>query len=144
MRYLWLAIFAVLFGGSLSLAQNDYMQQTKTPSILQKLELERTDNGYKTWGTFMLVDGKEVKLPVSSEFYETIKIGTKVTVPVRGLDIDPSMYQLLIKGFIPVLMMMVSLVFCITFFALSIGQFYIDVKMYLTNKRKRDESSTND
>ena len=137
MRYLWLAIFVVLYYGSESLAKNDYMRPTDTPTILQKLDLERTENGYKTWGTFILMDGNEVTLPVTSEFYETVKIGTKVEVPVRGMDINPNWNDLIIKGFIPVLMMGVSLLFSVAFFFLSLSQAVTDIKLYHKNKEKR-------
>lgn len=137
MRYLWLFMFVVLFYGSESLVKNDYMRPTETPTILQKLDLERTENGYKTWGTFMLVDGNEVTLPVSSEFYETVKIGAKVKVPVRGMDLNPNWYDLITKGFLPVLMMVVSLLFSVAFFFLSLSQAITDIKLYRQNKEKR-------
>ncbi len=137
MRYYCLfLLFVVLFFGSLECIKNDYMTAKSTPVILEELKMEPNALGYNTYAVFMLADGKEFTKSVTPEFYESTRVGTKVIIPVRGLDFNPNVYDIVNYMIFPVLFFMVSLVGFWLLFWLSVEQLCKDVKQYKNAKRK--------
>ena len=137
MRYVLFAIAIILFFVSKDYIQNDYIMPKEHPTVLEKLGLDTYKDKYIPYGVFMLVDGREVKLPVTTEFYETITVGTKVTVPVRQMTIKSTIREDVLFIFMPVITFTVVIIANMALFILSLERFFEDIKQYRECRRKR-------
>ena len=137
MRYVLFAIGIILLLASKDYVQNDYVMYKQHPTVLEKLVLDDEKDKYVPHGVFMLVDGTEVKLPVTTEFYEKIKVGTKVTVPIRQMQIKGTIREDVLYLFMPIIAFTVAVVANMALFLLSIDQLIKDIKLYRKNRKRR-------
>lgn len=144
MRYVLFAIALILFFVSKDYVQNDYMMPKEHPTVLEKLVLDDENDKYVPYGIFMLVDGTEVKLPVTTQFFEKIKVGTKVTVPIRQMNIKSTTRQDILYIFLPVIVFTIVIVANIALFLMSLDRLFKDINQFRTCRRKRNESRNND
>lgn len=144
MRYVLFAIAIILFFVSKDYIQNDYVMLKEHPTVLEKLVLDDENDKYVPYGIFMLVDGTEVKLPVTTQFYEKIKVGTKVTVPIRQMNIKSTIREDVLYIFLPMIVFVIVMVANIALFILSVDRLIKDIKQYRLCRRKRNETRSND